>query len=343
MSIVMRELQLPEDYEALARLLNQHYSEPTSAEALAEDDAKMFEKGHTWKDDNGLLAGYDRTRRVAITEDGQMAGYITTWRAPWTEPGYLCITLAVDEHYRQQGIGSQLLAHGMQWGKGIGADAFISQVWDDQPHDLRFAQSRGFCIERHTFQSLLPLDGTQSTKAPGLNVANPEGLLAEGIKLTTLADLPGEETLKKLYELSIETFPDIPGYMGSVPDYDSWRKWYLEVDGFVPELVIIAVDGEGLAGYTNVIYKEETNGLYHEYTTVHRDYRGKKIAQALKLKSIQLGLQRRASYIRTDNDSLNEPILSINRKLGYQPLRGSYRILASMSDIAQKPGMLQSD
>jgi GNAT superfamily N-acetyltransferase len=332
MTFYLRELDLPGDYEALAQLQNQDNSEPVTAEILEAEDAKMYETGHTWKDENGLLAGYDRTRRVAINNEGVIVGYLNSWRAPWTEPGYICNHLIVDKNYRNQGIGSLLLAHALDWSQGIGASALISALWDNQPQYLDFAQNRGFVVERHTYQSVVHLDSEQSGKLP----SSEELLAASGVVIKTLAELADEHSLEKLFQLSIETMPDIPGYMGTAPDYDSWRKWYLEVTGFTPEMVLIAVDGERFAGYTNVIFNQDTNGLYHEYTTVHRDYRGRKIAQALKLKAIELGIERKAAYIRTDNDSLNEPILSINRKLGYLPERGHYRILAPIESVIEK-------
>ncbi|MHA7967535.1 GNAT family N-acetyltransferase [Paenibacillus sp. CAU 1782] len=332
MTFHLRELELPGDYESLAQLLNQDSPEPVTAAQLEAEDAKMYETGHTWKDEKGLLAGYDRSRRVAVTDEGDVVGYLNSWRAPWTEPGYICNTLIVDTGHRNQGIGSLLLAHALEWGQGIGASALLTVLWDNQPDYLRFAENRGFVIERHTFQSVLTLDAGQTSLHPG-----PEELLApSGLVIKTIAELADEASLQKLFQLSIGTMPDIPGYLGTVPDYDSWRKWYLEVSGFTPELVLIAVDGDRFAGYTNVIFNEDTNGLYHEYTTVHKDYRGKKIAQALKLKAIELGIERKAAYIRTDNDSLNEPILSINRKLGYLPEHGHYRILAPIEAVIQK-------
>lgn len=76
MSIVLRALRLPEDYADLAKPLNTHWSEPTAAERLEEDDAKLFEVGHTYMDQNGLLAGYDRTRQVAVTDQDAIVGYV---------------------------------------------------------------------------------------------------------------------------------------------------------------------------------------------------------------------------------------------------------------------------
>ena len=53
-------------------------------------------------------------------------------------------------------------------------------------------------------------------------------------------------------------------------------------------------------------------------------YRGRKIAQALKLIAIRYAKARGANYIRTDNDSENAPMLAINRKLGYKSQTGVY-------------------
>ncbi|MBB3155977.1 GNAT superfamily N-acetyltransferase [Paenibacillus endophyticus] len=325
-TITLRPLQLPGDYEQLAQLLNQVWSEPTTAQRLLEDDQKLYEVGHTWMDENGLLGGYDRERQAAVNEHGEIVGFAWSWRAPWTEPGYLCNTLIVDEAYRNRGIGSLLLRHITQWASKLGAAALLAEVWDDHAEARQFATKRGFAIERHAFQSLLQLDSGECRHA-ALAPEQPD------LRFLTLSDEPGEVSDHKLYALYKESLVDIPGFMGEVPAYEEWLKWYLKVDGFAPERVIIAADGDTFVGVTNVLHNLQTNGMYHEYTGVSRSYRGRKVALALKIKAIELALEHGASYIRTDNDSLNVPILSINRKLGYVPLRGSYRLLAPLETV----------
>lgn len=332
MAFQIRELQLPQDYPALAQLLSQHWSEPASAARLEEDDAKMYTTGQTWRNEQGLLAGYDRFRRVAVNSQDELLGYVWIWRAPWTEPGYVCLTLVVDKEHRKLGIGEALMSLACQWAIGIGASSLLSEVWDDQPEDLDFARQRGFIVERHAYQSVLPL---QDTTLDAMEM-EPEAILAfNGLRLLTLTDEPGEESERKLYQLSIDTMRDIPSFMGDVPDFTEWRKWNLKVDGFKSELVLIAADGDRFIGMTNVLHNEATNGLYHEYTCVDRAYRGNKVALALKLEAIRVGKRVGADYIRTDNDSMNAPILSINRKLGFVPLRGTYRMLASIEKVRE--------
>ncbi|XOK60633.1 N-acetyltransferase family protein [Paenibacillus elgii] len=333
MSIELRPLRLPDDYEALAALLNTCWSEPCTAKRLEEDDAKLYKVGHTYLDDNGLLAGYDRTRRVAVTEQDVIVGYVWSWRAPWTEPGHLNNTLIVAGEYRRQGAGQLLLEHVIDWGTALGATILVTEVWDDHPDALQFAERRGFAVERHVFQSVLDLDRVDPDR-----LHEPETLkLLEsgGLRFLTLADEPGEESERKLYELYKETLVDIPGYTGEVPDFQEWRKWYLMAEGYAPERVIITADGDNYVGVTNVLHNRQTNGMYHEYTGVKRTYRGRKIALGLKIKAMLLAKEQNAAYIRTDNDSMNAPILRINRSLGYEPLRGTYRLTAKLRDVAQ--------
>jgi GNAT superfamily N-acetyltransferase len=331
MSIALRPLRLPEDYAELAELLNTYWSEPTTAERLEEDDAKLYEVGHTYIDDNGLLAGYDRARQVAVTEQGVIVGFVWAWRAPWTEPGHLNNTLIVAKQHRNQGVGQLLLRHVTNWGIQLGASLLVMEIWDDSPESLQFAQRRGFIVERHSFQSVLDMEKVDLERTNDHDLFH--ALECEGVRFSTLAHEAEEGSEQRLYELYKETLQDIPGYTGEVPAIDEWRKWYLKVDGYAPEQVIIAINGNKYVGVSNVLHNQLTNGMYHEYTGVSRAYRGRKIALGLKIKAIELAKQRNAAYIRTDNDSTNEPILRINRRLGYAPLRGKNRIIAKLQDV----------
>lgn len=58
-----------------------------------------------------------------------------------------------------------------------------------------------------------------------------------------------------------------------------------------------------------------------------RDYRGRGLAQALKLQTVLLARRAGMRTIRTNNDSLNAPMLAVNRKLGYRPEPGYYELL----------------
>jgi GNAT superfamily N-acetyltransferase len=224
-----------------------------------------------------------------------------------------------------------LLRHAIAWGVELGATAMYSDAWDDSPESLQFAEKRGFSIDRHAFQSVLKLAHVDWSKMEDGSIIGQ--LEAEGIRFITLADVPMEQGEQRLYELYQETLTDIPGFTGDIPPIDEWRKWYLKPEGYAPDQVIIATDGDTYVGVSNVLRNRTTNGMYHEYTAVRKAYRGRKIALALKIKALLLAKERRTPYMRTDNDSLNHAMLGINRRLGYQPLRGSYRLRADIAAV----------
>ncbi len=334
MSIDVRPLLVPDDYEGLAALLNTHWSEPVSAGRLEEDDANLYEVGDTYLNGEGLLAGYDRTRHVAVTGEGRIVGYVWSWRAPWTEPGTLNNTVVVDREYRGQGIGGRLLRHLVHWGEALGATKLATDVWDDQPEARRFAERRGFAVERHAFQSVLRLASANPDVLGEKRLF--EELGRQGIRFATLAEAgPTEDNERKIYEVYRDTLADIPGFTGEVPEIGEWRKWHLKVEGYAPEQVLLAMDGDRVVAVSNLPYKTQTNGIYHEYTGVLPAYRGRRIARALKIRAVQLADRRGAAYLKTDNDSLNEPILAINRSLGYEPLRGSYLLTADLRTVKE--------
>ena len=66
--------------------------------------------------------------------------------------------------------------------------------------------------------------------------------------------------------------------------------------------------------------------MYNLMTGVAPAYRGRQIAQILKLNAIQFAKEFGADYIRNHKDSKNAAMLAINRKLGYQPHPGEYRL-----------------
>ena len=62
-------------------------------------------------------------------------------------------------------------------------------------------------------------------------------------------------------------------------------------------------------------------------TGVRRRYRGRKVAQALKILAVQQARARGVAQIETGNDSRNAAMLAINRKLGFVSGRGQYSLV----------------
>jgi GNAT superfamily N-acetyltransferase len=194
-------------------------------------------------------------------------------------------------------------------------------VREEDNNAVAFAGKRGYAATRRTFESKLDV----AVYAGPAWEEKRSMLEKEGILFCSIDQLPGEEMERKLYSLCQKTQPDIPGFSGKPPMYEWWRKWTLEADGASPELILLACFGDHPVGMVQLLWNEASLSMYHEYTCVDREFRGRGIALALKLWAIEKARDWKAGYLRTHNDSLNGPMLHINRDmLGFQAEPGFY-------------------
>jgi GNAT superfamily N-acetyltransferase len=308
--ISFRSADLPTDLLAIARLIGLTRPEPVTI-------AQVQEWWHP-------APGEVRLTRVAVLNNGSPVGMADTRHDDWLRPGRFRLTLAVTPQWRNQAIGTQLLADGLRFARAQGAAQLEGAVREDAPDALRFAQQRGFRIARHSFESMLDLtDFDMHRFEPILEHAR-----AAGIDFFSLADLrpSTEEIQRKLYELNRLTGLDNPGNEAVFPAYEAFRTAVFEASWYRPDGQIVAAHAGAWIGLAAVAYYPEANYAYNAFTGVRRGFRGRGLAQALKVLAIQWARRQGADYLRTNNDSRNAPMLSINRKLGYQPEPGIYHV-----------------
>lgn len=77
----------------------------------------------------------------------------------------------------------------------------------------------------------------------------------------------------------------------------------------------------------SMIVKESDDFYYNSMTGVIREYRGKGLALAIKVKAIEYAKNDKAKYVRTHNDSKNTPMITINKKLGYKSKPGFFNLI----------------
>lgn len=316
-SVTIRNTIPEKDYAKLAPILTQIGPEPVTEETLYE-----------W--DRSMAPGKLRHRTVAVTDSGKIVGYGITAYNPWNEAGRFFIWTAVLPEHRGQGLGGRLYDDALRFAQVNGANLIDSEVRDNEPASLRFAEKRGFVIDRHMFESIIDLERFDERPFAGLIEAVESG----GIRFFSLADAGNtEEILRKLHAVNARVVMDDPGGSGTFPDFDYFRDNLATSSWFVPEGQIMAADGEDVIGLAAVGYMAANNSMVNMITGVDRAYRGRKIAQALKLMTIRFARLYGAAYIRTDNDSENGPMLAINRKLGYQPQPGFYKVVGRISGL----------
>ena len=312
----IRPLNFETDLPRVAEIINQIDLEPVTVAQLRE----------WWtRETEGEIC-----RRVVLTgPDGVIAAYGMTRRQPWDKPGRFWLVIKVDEAQRRQGFGGRLYDHLTGFALDQGAASFETEVRDNFPEGLRFAEQRGFYIRRHNFESVLRLADFDETPFAGVI----EAVEASGIRFSSLAEMGDTEAARRrLYAINRRLAYDIPGYDNEVAPFEEFDRFVFQASWYRPEGQIVALDGEQMVGLAAVGYFPETNSLYNMFTGVDPAYRGRHIVLALKLLTIRLARQYGADYIRTNNDSDNAPMLAINRKLGYQPVPGLYWMTKILSE-----------
>jgi GNAT superfamily N-acetyltransferase len=284
--------------------------EPTSVAELMERDVKF--------PIDGL-----RERVVALGDQEQVIGFGMCQREPWMNSGKFGQFVIVDQAVARTGVGRKLMTHLDGWAKSQGATLLQTFVRDNLPGSLAFALAHGFKIDRHVFESTLDLAAFDDARFAG-HVGQ---VTATGIQFVTMADRPGDVTERDCYETVRLSVMDIPGNdEEQFAPFETWRKWAMEGETVRLDCIIMAVDGDHIVGVTAMKPVPETGAMYTHYTGVHRAYRGRKLSLALKLMAVAAAKRYGAPYMPTNNDSLNLPMLATNRKLGYVPCPGEYRM-----------------
>lgn len=307
MNHTLRDLN-EDDLPALADLVNQVYVQPMGLSQLRDWYTRRPE-------------GQIRRCRMAEDDAGQMIGYNLLQHEPWEEDGLFYVEVIVKPEWQGKGLGCWLYDDVWTAVLTLGGKRLKGDVRDDRPDWLRFAQNRGFTIRRHLFESVIALSEFDERPFAGLV----ESVEAGGIRFFSLADVGDtEEARRKLHAVNVQAVADTPGSDVAFPGFAEFNEMFNTVSWYRPEGQLLAADGDEAIGLAAVGYFTETNSMVNMITGVLPAYRGRKIAQALKLLTIRYAKTFGAATIRTNNDSENAPMLAINRKLGYKPLPGKY-------------------
>jgi len=144
--------------------------------------------------------------------------------------------------------------------------------------------------------------------------------LPQGITLSTLSELPYRDKawLRQHYELIIELLQSVPSAEPVVPwDFETWLERTLQSPDLLPEGYFIALEGERQVGVSQLWKSSRPQTLQTGLTGVLASYRRRGIALALKLQAARFAKAYGVRYLRTNNHSVNRPMLAINEAMGF--------------------------
>ncbi len=308
LSLQFREFE-PVDYRRLAEIFD----------AIFPERARSIEEWRFYDENLDKSKYYFKRYACQDSETGEILGFGEMWNPPWMfHPKKFSLDGWVDPKKQGRGVGSAIydrLMQDLQSLEGITAWLWIRE---NMAGPIAFAEKRGFREKMRGWESTInPLQ----FDARGFQEYSVRASKA-GIEFSTLERELREDPncYAKLYELVQTTFRDVP--FPDVPTdtpYDQWLAFEMKNPNLLPQSYMIAKDGDKYVG-TSVVWRlqKEPRGLYQGLTGVLREYRGRGIAVALKLRVLDFARQNGYDNIRTFNASANEAMLGINVKLGFK-------------------------
>ena len=308
LSLGFREFQ-PSNYERLVKIYNANYPDYriSVAERRSRDES------------------VDRTKYLlkrfgcVDLEHDRIVGFGDLINVPdMYHPQKFMASILVEPKQQCRGIGRAIYNRLEEELAQRNAILAWTMAKEDLPKRIEFFRRRGFIEKTKNWESRLDL--LTADTAPFQRYI--DKALKGGITFTTLAEEQrhGQDSLRKIHELVQRIQADMPRETDFTPlTYEQWESFSLKNPQLVPEGYFIAKEGPNYVGMSNVHRIDTEPGLLNQDDTgVRREYRGRGIATALKLKVIDFGKKNGYRTLRTWNDSSNAPMLAVNTKLGFK-------------------------
>lgn len=304
------------DFPAIVALINAQVNEPTTLE--------QFQRQESLRPKEDPLL-----RLVAESESGEFAGFGTSTGGSMMRAHTFSVRVRVAAGHQRQGVGCQLVTALEQWAQEQGARRLESGVQEKNPADVAWAERRGYAREHHIFESVLALAGFD----PALYADALSAARDKGIRFMTLAaegDAASDQFLRRYFDFSLPIMMSQPGVDGMpAPPFERWLQFVRGDSRWSPHGIALAAEGERWVALAEVVHLP-SGGFYNGFTGVHQEYRGRGLALPLKVMALAYAKEKGAEYIRTNNHSANQPMLAVNRKLGYVPEPGFFTLVKQL-------------
>ncbi|MFE0516641.1 GNAT family N-acetyltransferase [Streptomyces sp. NPDC058964] len=246
-------------------------------------------------------------RSLLAVEDGEVIGtaqVAVAHDSPDPGQGYLNVYVRPDRTHR--GAGRLLVRAGEAHLADVGVTKVFSWILDE-PSNHAFAERHGYGRGRPAH--FLRLDLANGSLPPLPDVP-------QGVELRTAADFTDDP--RPLFDLDAETVSDEPGEVAlEFTDYDAWLEQTWQHPLLSRELTMAAVvDGRPVA--FSVAYTDGATRYSTAMTGTARAHRGRGLAKLAKIHSLYRARAAGLTEAFTGNDAGNDPMIAINKWLGYE-------------------------
>ncbi|MBM4117050.1 GNAT family N-acetyltransferase [bacterium] len=294
------------DFEAWAELHNAVFPDWTESAAERRRADRLREPQH-------------KVRRWVAEGGAALLGTGCYYQETWGyHPRKFYVEVIVREDRRRQGLGAALydtVVAALAEHEPILLRGMLREDWEAS---RRFAAARGYAPGMRVEESVCDI----ASFDPSAYAADLARASEQGIAIRSLPELENRpDWQEKMYALAQQLLADMPRTELHVPPpFELWRERSLGSPRFLPELNLIALDGERFVGISNFWRNEIPGRVGTGLTGVLGEYRRRGLATALKVRA--LGAAKAAGYkeTRTWNAAENAGMLGINRRLGFTPL-----------------------
>jgi hypothetical protein len=207
-----------------------------------------------------------------------------------------------------------------------GARILTSWAWEDDAPKLRALEARGYKEERRERFWELDLAANRE-RLERMTEESRARMRAQGVAVLTIDRDADPDTWRKLWHVSEEAERDVPT---TVPHSESTFEQFMagmRSPGAHEDGIWIAREGDAVLGVSLLTYPPVRGVVQTDWTAMARAARGRGIARALKCETVMQAIALGVDRVRTDNDSMNAPILHINETMGYRRLADMIQLL----------------
>ena len=244
-----------------------------------------------------------KLRAWVAEDDGLIVGEsyaLLTFFSQGSETALVGVTVRAS--HRRQGLGARLYELASHHAAAIGASSQLAKFHENDA-GVAFARARGFAEVRAEAESAVDPRTITDRPPAGVDlrtVSEVDPRLVHAVDLDATRDMPATEPVE-----------DIP--------YDEWEQHVLQHPLFTAEGSFVAMVDGVAAAVSLIVADPESGRAASMFTGTLAAYRGRGLARAVKLASIEWLVANGITQLVTTNDETNAPMLAVNRRLGFAP------------------------